>query len=57
MVGNEDGWEGQEDAISNCPELHRRDLENRGDGEMPGEKGDEQSFHFSLLNDGDYWFI
>lgn len=57
MVGNEVGWEGRGDAISNCPELHSRDLENRGDGEMAGGEEDEQSFHFSLLNDGDYWFI
>jgi hypothetical protein len=44
-------------VISNCPELHRHDLENQLTGETPEEKGDEQSFHFSLLNDGDYWFF
>lgn len=57
MVGNEGDWDGGGNAISNCPESHRQVLEKRGDGEIAGRKRDEQSFHFSLRNDGDYWFI
>jgi hypothetical protein len=44
------------DRFSNSPELHRRLLEIWGKAEPAHRKQDGLTFHFSELNDGDYWF-
>lgn len=43
--------------ISKCPEMHRRDLENRHKGKADEATGDKPAFHFSSDNDGYYWLI
>ena len=44
------------EAISNCPNVHRRVLEIEGAGEAAEMERVGWSFHFSEENDGDYWF-
>jgi hypothetical protein len=50
-VGVKPAWN---DVISNCPELHRRDLEISPTCEVTVRKEDVQPFHISCPNDGYY---
>lgn len=43
-----------ESEFSNCPELHSPVLEKRTIAERRMDKGFEQVFQFSSVNDGDY---
>jgi hypothetical protein len=38
VVGNEVAWRGVPSWFSKCPEMHRRDLEIRGEVEMEEKK-------------------
>ena len=44
-------------GFSNCPEMHRKDLEIGGAVKTDEVKQVEPGFHFSEENDGDYWFF
>jgi len=43
--------------FSNCPEMHRRDLEIQHTGKTEPGKQDKPAFHFSNGNDGYYGLV
>ena len=57
VVGNPCPYSGVAGRFSNCPQMHRRDLEIRGVAKTDEVKRVEPGFHFSDENDGYYGFF